>query len=392
MLKNFVIKLDKSRTDKYEFTSQGFLVVDMIVTREGVFDYYDSTGKLIREYRSSTEVFDEESLKSLKNAPITMHHPDVLVTVDNLKDKRIRHVGHLTDTIVHDGKFVKAKGVITEKSAIEYLMSKKDAGEDVELSCGYTCDVSESTGEHPTEGRYDAVQTKIRYNHLSIVDKGRAGQDVKVKFDKENKPMFEFLKKAIKLPRFTMDSIEVQIPEEAKTTVNKLSSKLDEACVVIEDQEKELKESAKKADELQASNDELKAEIEKLKKDNADLTDPNSDRFQSIIKDREAVETVAKELDVKTDGLSINDVKIAVIKAKHPEFVTDGKSEDYINARYDSIADILVQAKKSDGNKKLGEFNRQSHDSHDTGDKDPRAQFIKDTQFDNLHKSESEKK
>jgi hypothetical protein len=389
LLKNFVIKIDSSRTDKYEFTSQGFLVVDMIATREGVFDYYDSSGKPVKELRPANEVFDEESLKSLKNAPITMHHPDVLVTVDNLKDSRIRHVGHLTDTIVHDGKFVKAKGVITDKDAIDYVMSKKDAGEDIELSCGYTCDVNVSSGSHPTEGRYDAIQTKIRYNHISIVDKGRAGKDVKIKFDKENKSMFKFLKNSIKLQKFTMDSIDVEIPAEAKSTVDRLSSKLDEACNVIVDQETELKEASKKNDELQASNDELKAEVEKLKKDNADLSDPNSDRFQTIVKDREGVESVAKELEVKTDGLSIKDVKIAVIKAKHPDFVADEKSEDYINARYDSIAEILKAAKKKDGNDNLGEFNRQSHDSQ-TDDLSPREKFIKDTK--DLHKSESEKK
>ena len=94
-------------------------------------------------------------------------------------------------------------------------------------------------------------------------------------------------------------------------------------------------ELTKKGDEAQAKIDTLTEEVEKLKTDNATLSDPAGEKIQKIIADRKALEETAAKVDVKTDGLSDKDVKVAVIQKQSPEFKSDDRSDDYINARFD---------------------------------------------------------
>ncbi|MEN9438895.1 MAG: hypothetical protein RL613_357, partial [Fusobacteriota bacterium] len=55
-----VVRFDKAeiKTDKstWKKTTDGRLRVPVTLTRTGIFNYYDSTGKLIRELRSEEEV------------------------------------------------------------------------------------------------------------------------------------------------------------------------------------------------------------------------------------------------------------------------------------------------------------------------------------------------
>ena len=57
MIRNFTLKLDAIKNDRYQVTPEGFLTCDANVTRAGVFDYKDDRGQTIRELRSPEEVF-----------------------------------------------------------------------------------------------------------------------------------------------------------------------------------------------------------------------------------------------------------------------------------------------------------------------------------------------
>ena len=80
--------------------------------------------------------------------------------------------------------FLKCKVIITDKKAIDKIKEMKKQGKNIELSCGYECDLVESKG-HFDGQEYHGIQRNIKYNHLSIVDEGRAGSEVALKLDKK---------------------------------------------------------------------------------------------------------------------------------------------------------------------------------------------------------------
>lgn len=178
-MKRTDIKIKKE--DRYELTSQGFLVVDANLTRSGVFDYFED-GKRVRENRPPEEVFNEDSLKSLQFAPLTKLHPDEMISPENIKKHQVGFIG---ENIKRKGDFAAGKVIITDKKEIDEVIAKFERNEPVELSMGYDAKVVELAGTHPGDGKFDKTQTNIIYNHASIVPRGRAGRDVKLIMDAE---------------------------------------------------------------------------------------------------------------------------------------------------------------------------------------------------------------
>jgi hypothetical protein len=379
MMRTITIKLDAVKNDRYQITPEGFLTCAAAVTRAGVFDYVDDAGNKLRELRAPEEVFAEDSLATLRMIPVTFQHPEEkVVTVDN---NRRLNVGMTGENVTHDDQFVQCTVKITDKAVVAYVLERHRKGDDVELSCGYDAEVLAIPGEHPTEGHYDAVQKNIRYNHLSIVPAGRAGHNVKLKLDANYKEktmsMITFMRKALKLDGFSMDAIEAEVPAEAKGVLDRISAKLDEAVETIRDRAAKIVELTRKNDAAQAKLDTLTEEVKKLTADNAALADPAGETIQAIIADRKALEAVAEKLDVKTDGLADQAVKVAVIQKQSPEFKADGRSGDYINARYDSVVELLDMAAKDGGTAGLGQLIRDAKGAGTQTKVDHRADFIK---------------
>jgi len=249
----------------------------------------------------------------------------------------------------------------------------------VELSCGYEAQVLPIAGEHPGEGHYDAVQKNIRYNHLSIVPRGRAGDNVKLKLDakQKEKVMIKFIRKALKLDGFAMDAIEAEVPEQAQSLLERLGQKLDEAVEVIRDRGTRIAELIKKADADQAKIDTLTEQAEKLKTDNAALSDPAGEKIQAVIAGRKALEDVAAKVDIKTDGLTDQAIKVAVIAKQSPEFKADEKSADYIDARFDAVVELLTTAESQNGTAGLAQVIKDAKSAGSQTKVDHRQEFIK---------------
>ena len=360
--RNIQLRLDTTNIDKSNITTEGFLICDAYVTRSGIFEYRTPQGEPFYEYRPEDEVFNPASMDSLKLKPITNKHPPELVNLDNVKKYMVGTTG---ENISRQKDFVHTKITIMDKDTIEEINARKLRGLNTELSCGYTCDLDYTPGMHK-DARYDAIQRKIRYNHLSLVDEGRAGPNVKLNFDnnkQENKMKFKI--KEIKA--LNLDSFDCEITEDVAPHFTKLSEKLDEAS-------NKLVESQKKVDELQAISDQAKIEIENLKKDKAELSDINSDKVKKMYADKAIVDEMVKKCDIKEEIKSVKEGKIAVIKALNAEFNADGMSDDYINARFDAIVDLQKRAEKENNNSILGSFviNASKADVK----KDPREAFI----------------
>ena len=152
-------------------TPEGYLVCrDAILGRTGSQEYHkceifndcaddDATIAVLRD---SGEVFSPEAIASFENKPITCEHPDVDVTPDNYKEYA---VGFVRD--VHQGKVdgedvLLGNLIITDADIINDI----ENGIRTELSCGYTCDITDEAQPR---------QVNIRGNHVALCSQGRAG-------------------------------------------------------------------------------------------------------------------------------------------------------------------------------------------------------------------------
>ena len=88
MTERYEILKGEKRNDAVELrpakeTAQGFLDVEMFITRTGIFDYELPDGSIRRELRHPDDVFHPDSLASLQHAVMTNKHPPELVNRDN---------------------------------------------------------------------------------------------------------------------------------------------------------------------------------------------------------------------------------------------------------------------------------------------------------------------
>lgn len=170
-----VYRLDYGRLDAPIKTSQGFIKTPAYVTRTGVFQYMMVDGSIKRELRHPDEVFNPKSIASLSEVPITNDHPPVFLNSKNAKDFMVGFTGK---DVIKDGEFIKCDTTVTDYEAvkdIEYYQKR-------ETSCGYECELDETPGVWNGEV-YDSIQRSIFYNHVAIVDQGRAGPQVRLLMD-----------------------------------------------------------------------------------------------------------------------------------------------------------------------------------------------------------------
>jgi hypothetical protein len=303
----------------------GWMRVDAYLTRAGVFHYRLPDGKVRRELRPAEEVFKQDSLDSFASLPVTDGHPsDAMVDAANCRKVAVGVTG---ETLRQDGQFVAGSMVLMDPGFVESLGSREKA----EVSCGYVCELEETPGEWQGE-RYDAVQRNIRGNHVAIVERGRAGPEVRVRLDASDAEQFEPSSKTepggttVSTKRIKLDGVDFEGPESMVQAFEREQSRADAA----------LKEATAEKEKLSARVD---AATEQAKKNEAALkeaTDPA--RLRAVIAARVALESQARSVlgsQVKLDGMDERAIKVAVLAKLTPESKLDGKSEEYVHARFD---------------------------------------------------------
>lgn len=186
--------------------------------------------------------------------------------------------------------------------------------------------LDETAGVTPDGEHYDAVQRNIRYNHLAIVPRGRAG-----------------------VARLNMDGEQYIYESEDKMEKIKLDSGLEyDAAPEVKlafDAMKEKADADKKAfDELQAKYDVAAAEVEKLKADAVEAEKAFKADFAEAVKTAIELREIAKEKGVENaDGMSNDEIKRAVIAKAYPDMKLDGKSADYVEALFDMSKAVKVE-------------------------------------------------
>lgn len=108
-----------------------------------------------------------------------------------------------------------------------------------ELSAGYTCDLDWTPGKTPSGEAYDAVQKNIRINHVAIVQRGRAGQQVRIgdaskwgaapisTMDKEKVTMSDALRTVV------VDGLSVQTTDQGAQAIQKLQKDMESSAAKL---------------------------------------------------------------------------------------------------------------------------------------------------------------
>ena len=320
------IRFDKNPLPKVVRTPEGYIKGSAIVTRTGVFKYIDNQGNVRLELRHPDDILEEDSLDSLKQIPITVEHPTVLVDSTNVKQLGVGLTG---ETVKVDGENIKTTVTITSIDGVEAINSGKE-----ELSLGYTLDLEEEQGIYNGQP-YTHRQKNIRYNHLAIVERARAGANARLNFDSFECGMIvdenithEREKMAYKI---NIDNVDVEVDEAVKKAYDSLNARLDAEIKSKSDIQKEV-------DSLKARLDEKEEELKKAKEINSDSL------ISAKAKDR--VELIAKASKVvNIDGLydlSDRDIKLSVIKSRYDSLDLTDKSDDYVAARFDAICEALT--------------------------------------------------
>lgn len=334
-----------------EMTPEGFLKVMARATRVGVLKYKQMDGSTIRELRHPDEVFNAKSMASLALKPVTNNHPLSLLDSESATNHQVGMTGE--SVRIDSNKYLEIMTVITDKRTIADLENGK-----LEVSPGYVCELDFTPGVFDGE-EYDAIQRNIRYNHLAIVRKGRSGPEVKIRLDADDAVQTDLNQpEEIKKMKMKFGDKEYDVADDVGAAMTSelekakgMSKEMDSMKAQLNDSKNAFTEAQKAKEKTDARADGLEAELTKLKKERVDAAGID---VQKLVKDRMALESVAALKGVeKFDAMDDITLKKAVIKTDSPDTDLSGKSDDYINARFDVCAE---SAKASDvAAKKIGE-------------------------------------
>lgn len=329
-------------------TGDGYMVADAKVARTGVQEYLgievDRDGSLglrdkqiVRVYRPEEEVFSEDAMRSYAYRPVTNDHPTEAVTAENW---RRLSVGQTDGKVVRNGDWVQVPMVLMDAAMVAQVEGGKR-----QLSMGYRCTLDATPGTTPDGVQYDAVQRNLRMNHLAVVDAARAGPDARIGDAFKDAPRYspggmvgavtnpagdhmEDSRMTANTQKVVVDGISYEMSDQGAQLVARLNKQLSDA---VEEDKKKEKELAKKDTELAAKDTRI-AELEK-----SQIT---GDALDSAVAARAELIDRAKRIapKIETKGLSDAGIKKAVVIAAVGDSMKD-KSEAYIDARFDMLAD-----------------------------------------------------
>lgn len=161
---------DKSNHTKFMTDERGYLVTTAKLARVGAMEYLgEELGRpsgVYDVYVDADELFNDATIKSFENMPVTIEHPEEQeVTSSNWDDLAVGHIYNVRPS--DDKQFLLGDVVVNSPKAIKTINDGK-----VEVSCGYDADLVENNGI--------IEKVNIRGNHLAIVDEGRCGKNCKL--------------------------------------------------------------------------------------------------------------------------------------------------------------------------------------------------------------------
>jgi hypothetical protein len=332
-----VNRFDVAEIGKPVRTPQGFLRVAAFLTRAGVFEYKRHDGSTARELRPPEEVFRADSLASLSAAPLTDLHPTEMVSPKNVRTLRIGHVG---EAVRQDGHLVAANVTVED----EEVIARVERGDRREISCGYQCRLDATPGEWNGQ-RYDAVQRDIVYNHAALGPRnwGRAGSEVALRLDSGDAMTASAFgapperrddgpsdppggESEMDPATIRVDGLDIQAPKQSAQVIEKALKERDDG---LKQRDDTIAKLTKERDLAQGRADAAEKELK-------DLRDPK--RLDEAVTARSALLEQARKVlptEHKFDGLSPRQIHEAVLRKLDDKLDLTGKSDDYVQARFD---------------------------------------------------------
>lgn len=389
-------RVDTGGIREYEITPEGYLRAWGTISRIGVQTYYNADGTPRRELRLPEEVADPESLASFGLKPHTINHPPEFL---NSKNTKKYQTGSTDSTVYYQQGFVNVAINVTDSEAIEEITS----GRKQQLSAGYTCELDFTPGVWRGH-KYDAIQRKIRGNHVSSVELGRAGPNVKMHVDAEGRRNEEegrrksdfqpsslfplpsslvWASSPLKAKAFTakLDNHETAMtvkPKEKETDEGQESKKDTATPPATEKREDIQAVQARRINELEARIDDRDSKIAQLREELAtvktDLSQAKTDAAtaKSDLEHHKATydDAIASEVTGRIDAwnkakpflpkalaespdpkMTSDEIKRAAIENDNPGVKLDG----YSSERIDGMFEFMLHSKKpkTDKTKKL---------------------------------------
>jgi hypothetical protein len=366
------LHFDSGTIYKTEMTPEGFLRLHMTIAKAGELKYYNKDGSERVEVVTPEVLFDAKSIDSFKMKPLTNpNHPPVMLNADNAKHYSKGMTGNL---VTLDGDFLGIVATVTDSEAIKNIQSGKTR----EVSCGYLAGTRQRS-----DGKFD--QLYRMGNHITICERGRAGSDVKVSMDSAEDIEFfisEPIKQdsqpetimstipasaqtletiTLKLDDFSSIAVPVSYAKEISDRFNKDASSIATSKARIVELEKELQDEKTKL--VNATKEKTDSEVLLAAKDAA---------LETLTKERDTLQAKVDQLEEsakaqpkqdeatnqpciscyarKCDGLlpagfkidsstTIRGLQEAVLLNKTSLTTLEGKTDAYIEARFDGIVE-----------------------------------------------------
>jgi hypothetical protein len=324
-------------------TRDGYLVALPRVARVGVQIYAGrEVGRpdleKVRVYRPPGEVFHKDSLRSYAHKPVTNDHPPVPVNAGNWKKYSVGFTG---EDVARDGDYIRVPTMLADGATIRALADGKK-----QLSLGYTTDLKWKSGEANGE-LYDAVQTKIRANHLAVVTAARGGSELRIGDDDPAWVDEGDSTMDVRLKSLTVDGIECQVTDTSAAIITRHLDATAKQITTLTDDAAKAKATADKVTAEAATAIATKdAEIATLKKQIEDgkVTPAQLD---ALVKDRATALAKGRAIlgdKLVVDGKTISDIQRQVVDSKLGD-TAKGWSAEQVAASFNTLtADI-----KADG-------------------------------------------
>ncbi len=275
------------------------------ISKEGIFQYSGAqigmegpdAARIFNVYRPAEELSDPECIESFKLLPFINDHTMLGSEDDGFTPPERKGVeGMIGEDVYFDPPYLKGTLRIVSQSLKNALASGK-----VELSPGYRC-IYEMTPGVFNGRQYDAIQRKIRGNHLALVDEGRTGPDVSV-LDKMT---------------FTVDSATLQeaaMAEETKDQesgggLDRIKALIEELKPLLAQQEearamlKELSAAMGKEDESEGEREmEMEREADEMPDESAADMSKDEDKPMAADAEKAAMDARIKQLEAQVAAM-----------------------------------------------------------------------------------------
>lgn len=343
---------DRVSVGELKETREGYLVATARVARTGVQLYLASElgdvardagfapGDTVRVYRHADEVFAADSLASITRLPVTVDHPAEEVTAANWSRLAVGEVGDAYST---EPEWIVVNPMIKDAGAATAARTTHR-----EISMGYSAEIVKARDGLEA----DFEQRGIRYNHLALVPKGRAGEKARIGDAWGASPVQDFqpgvLPKTVKEDRMSDQLKTVVLGDKAvQVAVTDVAAveqfKADSAKSLIEANAKLTDANAKAAaaEEAKKKSDEEKdEEIGKLKADLKAAKDAAVIDVDALVAARVDLVSKIKAIDASIDtaGKSDADLRRAAVAAKLGDEAVKDAPEAEILGMFKAIA------------------------------------------------------